>query len=122
MRILIADDNHLVRQGVRRILSSQSNHEVCGEAADGTEALHMAHMLLPDLVLLDVSMPGSGGLQAARILRRELPKVKVVIMSQHDPSYLLSHVIEAGAHGCVDKSRLDSDLAATIANIEGTPA
>jgi DNA-binding NarL/FixJ family response regulator len=111
-----------VRQGVRRILLSQSNHEVCGEAADGTEALHMAHMLLPDLVLLDVSMPGSGGLQAARILRRELPKVKVVIMSQHDPSYLLSHVIEAGAHGCVDKSRLDSDLAATIANIEGTPA
>jgi DNA-binding NarL/FixJ family response regulator len=79
-------------------------------------------MLLPDLVLLDVSMPRSGGLQAARILRRELPQVKVVIMSQHDPSYLLSHVIEAGAHGCIDKSRLDSDLAVTIENIEETCA
>ena len=120
MRILIADDNPLVRKGVRRILSSQLNHEVCGEASDGTEVLRLAHMLLPDLVLLDVSMPGSGGLQAARILRRELPQVKVLIMSHHDPNYLLSFVIEAGAHGYVDKSRLDSDLAATIGNIEQT--
>ena len=118
MRILIADDNHLVRMGIRRILSSQSNHEVCGEASDGTEVLRLAHVLLPELVLLDVSMPGSGGLQVARILRRDLPQVKVVIMSQHDPSYLSSHVTEAGAHGCIDKSHLDSDLAATIEKIE----
>ena len=82
MRILIADDNPLVRKGVRRILSSQLNHEVCGEASDGTEVLRLAHMLLPDLVLLDVSMPGSGGLQVARILRRELPHVKIVIVSR----------------------------------------
>jgi DNA-binding NarL/FixJ family response regulator len=58
--------------------------------------------------------------EAARILRRELPQVKVLIMSHHDPNYLLSFVIEAGAHGYVDKSRLDSDLAATIGNIEQT--
>jgi DNA-binding NarL/FixJ family response regulator len=118
MRILIADDNHLVRKGVRRILSSQPNHEVCGEASDGAEVLRLAHRLLPDLVLLDVNMPGSGGLQVTRILRRELPHVKVVIISQHDPSYLSSHVIEAGAHGCIDKNRLDSDLAATIEDVE----
>jgi DNA-binding NarL/FixJ family response regulator len=120
MRILIADDNHSVRQGVRRILASEPNHEVCGEAADGTEALRMAQLLRPDLVLLDVSMPEPGGLEAARVLRRELPQIKVVIMSQHDPTYLLPRVIEAGALGCVDKSRLDSDLLSTIGNIERT--
>jgi two-component system, NarL family, response regulator NreC len=122
MRILIADDNHSVRLGVRRILSSQSNHEVCGKAVDGTEALRMAHMLLPDLVLLDVSMPKPGGLETARLLRRELPQIKVVIMSQHDPSYLSSRVIEVGAQGYIDKNRLDSDLVPTIGNIKETHA
>ena|ERR1035438_2003807 len=122
MRILIADDNHSVRQGVRRILSSQSNHEVCGEAGDGAEALRMAHTLLPDLVLLDVSMPEPGGLETARLLRRELPQIKVVIMRQHDPSFLSPRVIEVGAQGCIDKNRLDSDLVATIGKIKETHA
>ncbi len=118
MRILIADDNHSVRRGVRRILSSGPNYEVCGEAADGTEALSMAHSLLPDLVLLDVSMPEPGGLETARLLRQELPQIKVVIMSHHDPTYLLSQAIKAGADGCVDKSRLDCDLVTAIGSIE----
>jgi DNA-binding NarL/FixJ family response regulator len=118
MRILIADDSQLVRRGVRRILSSTPNHEVCGEAMDGTETLRMAHMLLPDLILLDVSMPEPGGLETARLLRRELPEIKVLIMSQHDPAYLSPRVTEVGAHGCIDKSRLDSDLVPTIGNIE----
>lgn len=122
MRILIADDNHSVRQGVRRILSSQSNYEVCGEAADGMEALRMAHRLLPDLVLLDVSMPEPGGLETARLLRRELPQIKVVIMSQHDPTYLSARVVDVGAQACIDKNHLDSDLVATIGNIKETHA
>ena len=85
---------------------------------DGTETLRMAHLLLPDLVLLDVSMPGPGGLETARLLRRDLPQIKVVIMSQHDPTYLSHLVTEIGAYGCIDKSRLDSDLVLTIGNIE----
>jgi two-component system, NarL family, response regulator NreC len=120
MRILIADDNERVRRGVRGILSSEANYRVCGEAVDGADALRKARELSPDLILLDVSMPGPDGLETARLLRREMPKVKVIIMSQHDPVQLLPRAIEAGADGCVDKSRLDADLLATIQSIEST--
>jgi DNA-binding NarL/FixJ family response regulator len=63
-------------------------------------------------------MPGSDGLETARLLRRELVKVKIIIMSQHDPVQLLPRAIEAGAHGCVDKSRLDADLLVTIQSVQ----
>jgi YesN/AraC family two-component response regulator len=65
MRILIADDNDMVRRGVMGIFSSELNWEICGEARDGSEALRKARELLPDLILLDISMPGINGLQAA---------------------------------------------------------
>ena len=72
MRILVADDNGAVRQGVINILSSRSNLVVCGEARDGTEAIQKARELQPDLVLLDVSMPGLNGLEVARQIRHDL--------------------------------------------------
>lgn len=120
MRILIADDNQRVRSGVRGILSSLSGYEVCGEAVDGAEALILARELKPDLVLLDVSMPGTGpgGLEVAGLIRRELPNTRIIIMSQHDPVQLLPSAIEAGALACVDKARLTSDLLSTIAKTE----
>ena len=118
MRILIADDNERVRRGVRAILMSDVHCEVCGEAVDGADALRKARELRPDLILLDVSMPGPSGLETARLLRRELPKAKVLIMSQHDAKQLLPQAIEAGAHACIDKSRLHSDLLPTIQSIE----
>jgi DNA-binding NarL/FixJ family response regulator len=117
MRILIADDNDVVRRGVIEILSSEKDWEVCGEAKDGSEALRKAQELLPDLILLDISMPGMDGLEAARLLRHEVPKAKIVVISQHDPIQLLPCVIEAGANGCVDKSRLSTDLLASIKKI-----
>ena len=120
MRILIADDNDMVRRGVTGILSSVADWEVCGEAGDGSEALRKVRELLPDLILLDICMPGRSGLEAARLIRQELPKTKIIIMSQHDPHHLLPRALEAGAHACVDKSRLGSDLFATIESIGGT--
>ena len=117
MRIVIADDNDLVRRGVRSILSSQKQYEICGEAADGEEALQKVRELLPDLILVDVSMPGRGGLEVSRLLRQELPKIKIVILSQHDPIHLSPRAIEAGADACVDKSRLASDLLLTLESI-----
>lgn len=118
MRILIADDNELVRRGVRELLSSESSWQVCGEAIDGAEALRKARELLPDLILLDISMPDMNGLEAARLLREALPKVKIVIISQHDPIQLLAGAIAAGAHACVDKSLLGTDLVPAIRSIE----
>jgi two-component system, NarL family, nitrate/nitrite response regulator NarL len=114
MRILIADDNEPIRRAVKAIVLSDSNCEVCGEAVDGLDVLRKARELLPDVILLDISMPAQNGLEAARLLRHELPKVKIIVMSHHDPIRLLPGATEAGAQACVDKSRLGSDLLATI--------
>jgi DNA-binding NarL/FixJ family response regulator len=114
MRILIADDNEYVRRGVKAILSSAADCEVCGEAIDGTEAIQRVLELLPDLILLDISMPGLSGLDVARAVREKAPATRIVIMSQHDPAVLLPRAMQAGAHACVDKSRLAMDLLPTI--------
>jgi DNA-binding NarL/FixJ family response regulator len=118
MRILIADDSALVRRGVMDILASARNCEVCGEAKDGVEAIQRAGELLPDLILLDISMPGLGGLDVARVLRKEVPDAKILMMSQHDPVLFLPRAVEAGADACMDKSRLGTDLVAAIERVE----
>ena len=96
MRILIADDNDMVRRGVIRLLSDEPDWTVCGEARDGLEAIQKARELLPDVILLDISMPGISGLDVARRLRLELPNAKILVISQHDPFVMLPLVIEAG--------------------------
>jgi DNA-binding NarL/FixJ family response regulator len=110
MRILIADDNPLVRRGVAAILSRLADCDVCGEAANGLEAFQKSRELRPDLILLDISMPGSDGLETARRLRQEFPEINVVIMSHHDPVQILPSVLDVGARGCLDKSRIATDL------------
>jgi len=117
MKILVADDNQWVRRGVINILALMPHWEVCGEANDGTEAIQKAAELLPDLILLDVSMPGLNGLDVARLLREKVPAAKILIMSQHDPAVLLPRAIDAGAHGCVDKSRMSTELLPAIASV-----
>jgi DNA-binding NarL/FixJ family response regulator len=117
MRILIADDNERVRRGVMGMISSEADWSVCGEAVDGADALRKAQELLPDLILLDINMPGMCGLEASRLLQEKVPKARIVIMSQHDPIQLLQRAREAGAHGCVDKSDLASELSPTIKRV-----
>ena len=110
MRLLLVDDSDLIRRGVRNLLSSQTKWEVCGEARDGAEAMLKARELLPDLILLDVNMPGMSGLEVTRLLRQGLPNAKILVMSQHDPQWLSTAALGAGAHGCLDKGRLYVDL------------
>jgi DNA-binding NarL/FixJ family response regulator len=116
MRILIADDNERVRRGIIEMISSETDWTLCGEASDGAEALRMARALLPDLLLIDICMPGLNGFEVSRALRQEGP-VKIVIMSQHDPVQLLPRALEAGAHACVDKGNLATDLLRTIESV-----
>ena len=119
MRILVVDDNERIRRGVFNILASKKNWNVCGEARDGMEAIRKARELLPDLILLDISMPGLNGLEAARLLRQEIADTKILLMSQYDPIPLLPGAIQAGANGCMDKSRLSTDLLSGIERISG---
>ncbi len=119
MKILIADDSEPVRRGVRSILASQTNWEICAEAKDGAEAIQRAAELRPDFVLLDISMPGMSGLEVASFLREKLPAVKIIVMSQHDAAVLLPSALQAGADACIDKSRLALDLAPAIERLHG---
>ena len=114
MRILVTDDSSFVRRAVVEILKSVSGLEICGEASNATEALNACRSKIPDLVLLDISMPGMSGLEAARLLRGEHPKLKILIMSQHDPVALLPYAISMGADGCLDKADLARRLVPAI--------
>jgi DNA-binding NarL/FixJ family response regulator len=117
VRILIADDNQLVRCGIAKILGHETDLVVCGEATDASEALSKASELRPDLILMDVSMPGSNGLDTARVLHQQIPDVKIVFVSQHDAAQLLALSLEAGAQGFVDKARIVTDLLPLISSI-----
>src|ERR1700685_4288977 len=114
MRILIIDDNELVRRGVKELISSERSWEVCGEARDGMEGIEKARELHPDVILLDISMPGMNGLEVGRRLRQDSRLTIILIMSQNDASQLLPSAIAAGADGCVDKGRITVDLVAAI--------
>jgi len=117
MRVLIADDNESVRHGVIRILAARPSFEICGVAKDGAEAVQKARELSPDLILMDVSMPGLNGLDAAREIRQGRSRAKILMLSQHDPAQLLPRAIQAGAQACVDKTRLGADLLPAIEKV-----
>ena len=119
VRVLIADDNEMVRRGIKDLLASEMTWQICGEATDGADAVQKSRELRPHIILLDMSMPQLNGLQAARLLRKDSPEVKILVMSQHDPVQLLPRVIEAGANGCIDKSRIGVDLLPAIRSIDG---
>ncbi len=99
VRVLLADDHNLFREGLAGILNGQSDLEVVGEAADGVEAMAMARKLQPDLVLMDIRMPGVDGLEATSQITRELPQTRVVILTVREDEEKLFEAIKRGAHG-----------------------
>jgi DNA-binding NarL/FixJ family response regulator len=117
VQILIVDDNEMVRRGVKQLLLNGPNYRVCGEAANGEEAVAKAKQLQPGLILLDISMPGSNGLEVAGVIRRELPLTKIIVMSHHDKTQLLPWALEAGADACVNKDDLGTELLRTIHSV-----
>ena len=114
IRVLIADDHTLVRDGIRSLLALTADIEIVGEAADGREAVEKVRQLMPDIVLMDLAMPIMGGLEAARRVRKEFPATKVLVLTQYDDSEYVIPVIEAGARGFVSKMSSSSELASAI--------
>ncbi|OLD15241.1 MAG: hypothetical protein AUI85_11920 [Acidobacteriales bacterium 13_1_40CM_3_55_5] len=110
VRILIADDHEVVRRGVRSLLTSRKEWDVCGEAVDGRDAVKKAKELKPDVVVLDISMPDLNGFEAARLIHKEVPQSKILILSQHNVSEMLQTALDAGARGYVSKSEVSRDL------------
>ena len=104
----------MVRTGVRALLSSQSNFQVCGEAIDGVDAIEKAKGLRPDLIVMDISMPRLNGLEATRQIRNILPQTAVVMLSQHDSGEMVRQAVKAGALGYVVKSSIATDLLAAL--------
>jgi DNA-binding NarL/FixJ family response regulator len=103
-RILIADDHEVVRAGIRGMLASEPDWEVCAEAKDGRRALALAVVLKPDLAVLDVSMPGLNGIDVTRSLRRLVPTTGVLVLSMHHTATVVTEAFSAGALGYVLKS------------------
>lgn len=103
IRVLVVDDHAILRDGIRSLLESQEDILVVGEASDGDEALENVGTLLPDIVLMDISMPKTNGLEATRLIKRQYPQVKVLILTQHDNREYIAPALEAGASGYVLK-------------------
>ena len=115
---VIADDERLMRvQIIARLKEAWPELSVVGEASNGHEAVALVQSLEPDIVFLDISMPGMDGLAVARRLRTQVPSARIVVMSQHDPDILLPLALAAGADGCLDKSRLKQDILSTIERV-----
>jgi two-component system response regulator NreC len=114
IKVLIADDHSVLRAGLRMLLSAQSDIEVVGEAADGVEVSRSARALRPDIVLLDLSMPGPRSGNVIRAVLRACPTTRVLILTMHDDAAYLRSALSAGASGYVVKKAADTELLSAI--------
>jgi two-component system response regulator NreC len=113
-RILIADDHGVLRAGLRALLNAEPGLVVVGEAADGQAALRLAGEMHPDVVVMDISMPGVDGIEVTRQLKKDLPNVRVLILTVHEDESLLRAAIRAGAAGYIVKRAVESELISAI--------
>jgi two-component system, NarL family, response regulator NreC len=114
IRILLADDHALVRQGFRMILAAQPDMQIVGEAGNGREAVELAEKLKPDVVVMDVAMPDLNGIEATRRLIASTPRARVLALSMHKDSVYVREILRAGARGYLLKDSVDSDLLSAV--------
>ncbi|MFP5354481.1 MAG: response regulator [Gemmatimonadota bacterium] len=114
IRVMVVDDHGIVREGLRQVLQADGAFDVVGEAANGAEALSIAERERPDVILLDITMPGDSGLVVAQQLRQRVPASKVLILSVHDDAEYVMESVRAGAHGYLRKDTTPADLRSAI--------
>src|SRR5260370_11026282 len=117
LRILVADDHEIIRRGLRGLLASRPGWAICAEAATGREAISKAEEHRPDVVVMDIAMPGLNGLEATRRIRKKLPNTQVVILSLHYSDQLVREVLDCGAHSYILKSDASRDLFTAVAAV-----
>jgi DNA-binding NarL/FixJ family response regulator len=113
-RILIADDHAILREGVRALLVNAGDMDVVGEASDGHQAIALAQQLEPDAILMDIAMPGLGGLEATIEIRRRVPGAKIIVLTQYGEPEYVRRFLKAGVSGYVLKKAAGADLVAAI--------
>jgi two-component system nitrate/nitrite response regulator NarL len=117
IKILVADDHPVVRKGLQSCLARQERLKIVGEASDGEEALKKTRELSPDVVLMDISMPGMNGLEVTGVLRKDHPDVKVLVLSVHNNRDYIFRIIQAGAHGFISKEAPPDELLRAIESV-----
>ena len=122
IKVLVVDDHPVVRKGISTCLARHQQLQVVGEAADGREALRLARELQPDIALMDIDMPQMNGLAATEALHRELPKVKVLILSMHSNTAYVLRIIQSGARGFVLKEAPTDELVRAIETVNAGEA
>jgi len=109
-RVLVVDDHTVIRRGIQGILRAWPEWEISGEACSGEEAVELTKKLQPDIVLMDISMPGMGGLEATKLIRIACPQAKVLLLTLHDSPEWAETALRAGARGYVLKSDSEREL------------
>jgi DNA-binding NarL/FixJ family response regulator len=114
IKLLLVDDHAVMRDGIRALLSLHDDIEIVGEAATGQEAIEKTEELMPDIIIMDIAMPGMDGLEATRRIVKHNPKARVLILSQHDDKEYILSAIKAGCAGYLPKRALGSELITAI--------
>jgi DNA-binding NarL/FixJ family response regulator len=117
--VIVVDDHAVIRRGVQGILHNYPEWEFCGEAANGQEAIKLAQTVRPEIIIMDVSMPGLNGLEATRIIRNLLPDTKILLLTLHSSTELVRSAFRAGARAYVLKSDAEHDLVRALNVIVG---
>jgi len=121
-RVLIVDDHAFIRRGVQTILHAFPEWEFCGEAENGKDAIRLADELKPEVIIMDVSMPGLNGIEATRAIRKMQPGVKIVLLTLHESAELLRSAFRAGASGYLLKTDAEQELVKALTVVIGEGA
>ena len=119
IRILLVDDHELVRRGIRSLLEAEEDFEICAEAADGRKAVDLVQELMPDVVVMDIGMPGLNGIEATRRIRKTSRRTEVLALSLHESEHFAREVLAGGARGYVFKSDAGHEVVQAVRAILG---
>ncbi len=119
IRVIVADDHDVIREGIKRILEDTSDIRIAAEARDGQELIELARTKPHDVILMDITMPGRGGLEALKLLKQDDPKRPVLVLSMHEESQYAVRVLRAGAAGYLTKAHVSEHLVDAIRRVHG---